>query len=558
MGTKIDSITLNIVGKNIINVAREMNLNLIKTAYSSIIREVQDASSAIMDANGEIVAQSESMPIHLNSISEAFKGCLEKYEISDIKPEDIIITNDPYYGGQHLPDIFVYTPIFYGNQLIGFTCSVGHHLDVGGGGASSLNPNANDIFSEGFVIPRLKLRGKNEWDLFKEIFSSNIRIPYITMGDLQSQLIANESGKVRILELIENYELDTILNCMNELKNYSERITRKEISKVPDGIYTAEVLMDGVNKEKEFLRIAVSIIINGSDMIVDFSGTDSQVDMMINSPLAATEAAVYTAAKCLLTSAKVPANEGCNKPIKVIVPEGSILNPLQPRPVRGRVNTANRAFDVVIKAMSIALPERVIASGFDTSLLITLSYRTDEGISIFTEPIRGGYGASYRNDGANQVGTPLDNCTNTPVEAAEQIYPFFYIKRYELLEDSSGIGKYFGSQGAIREFEILKDGVVFSFFGDRFKTSAFGLFGGGRGTCGSVKIIRNGKTTSFPTTIGTCKLEKGDLLQVVVGGGGGYGNFEERPKKYLQKDLKEERITEKLYNKLVKNVDTKD
>jgi len=543
MGTKIDSITLNIVGKSIINIAQEMNLNLIRTAYSSIIREVHDASSAILDVNGEIVAQSESIPIHLNSISKAFKE----------------FTNDPYHGGQHLSDIFIYIPIFYDNQLIGFTSSVGHHLDIGGGGASSLNPNARDIFSEGFVISRLKLKGKNEWNLFKEIFSSNIRIPHITMGDLQSQLIANELGKVRMIELIEDYGLDTILMCINELKDYSERITRKEISKIPDGIYTAEVLMDGIDEGKEFLKIVVSITINGSDMIVDFSGTDSQVDVMINSPLVATEAAVYTAAKCLLTGIRVPANEGCNKPVKVVVPEGSLLNPFSPAPVRGRVNTAHRAFDAVIKAMSSVLPERVTASGFNTTLLVTLSCKTDEGISIFTEPIRGGYGASCRNDGANQCGTPLDNCTNTPIEAAEQLYPFFRIKRYELLNDSSGIGKYIGSQGVIREFEILKDNVAFASFGDRGKTSAFGLFGGGEGSHGGFKIIRNGKTISLPM-IGLFKLKKGDLLQVIIGGGGGYGNFKERSEEYLQKDLKEGRITEKLYNKLIKNknADAKD
>jgi len=544
---KIDPITLNIVGKTLTSITQEMNINLVKTAYSSIIREVRDASSALLDTNGEIVAQAEAIPIHLNSISSAFRGCLEKHGIHDIRPDEILVTNDPYHGGQHLCDIFLYTPIFYQGKLIGFTSTVGHHLDVGGGGPSSLNPDAVDIYSEGFIIPRLKLKEEPDWNLFSEILSSNVRVPHKTMGDLKAQLVANKLGRIRLMELIKKYGLRTVLTCMEGLKSYSEQRTRKEIAKIPDGTYSAEVIMDGNRKRP--LRIKVMVEITGSDMVVDFSGTDRQVNEIINSPLAATKAAVYTAVKCLLTGASVPANEGCNKPIRIVVPKGSLLNPSAPAPVRARVNTAHRAFNAVTRAMSVVLAKRVIASGFDSTLLVTFSHESEEGISIFTEPVRGGYGASYRNDGANQCGTPLDNCANTPVEAAEQDYDFFRITKYELVKDSAGTGKYCGSQGVTREFEILKNDVTFVSFGDRCQTSAFGIFGGGDGISGCLKLIRGGKTIRLPCR-GHFELRKNDILQVMIGSGGGYGNPKQRSKEKTQRDLSEGRISERM----VKNI----
>jgi len=547
----IDPVTFSIVGKTLINIAQEMNFNLVRSAYSTIIREVRDASTGLLDANAETVTQSEAMPIHLNSISSVLRGCLEKHRIDDIRPDDVLIANDPYHGGQHLNDIFLYTPIFYKDKLIGFTSTVGHHLDVGGGGASSLNPDATDIYSEGFVIPRLRLKGKYDWNLFCEILKSNVRVPYKTMGDLRAQLAANKLGERRLVELIEKYGLSIVLACTEKLKNYSERRTRQEIAKIPDGTYSAEVPMDGSRKSrKRMLRIKVTIKVEGSNMVVDFSGTDSQVPEMINSPLVATEAAVYTATKCLLTGVSVPANEGCNKPINVVVPKGSLLNPFPPAPVRGRVNAANRALNAVIRAMADVLPKRIGASGFDTSLLLAFSYKSKEGTeSIFTEPIRGGYGANYMDDGANQCGTPLDNCTNTPVEAVEQDYNFFRIRRYELVEDSAGIGRQCGSQGAIREFEILKDGVTLVFFGDRFLTSALGIFGGGDGVSGSLTVIRDAKTIQLPSRV-RFELKRNDVVQVKIGGGGGYGDPKKRPKGKIERDLREGRISERMAKKM--------
>lgn len=365
---KIDPVTLNIVGHALISVAEEMSLALIRSSYSTIVREAKDCSTAILDAEGNIVAQAETIPMHLNSISSAFRGCAQIHKINELRANEVLITNDPYKGGQHLPDIFLFTPIHHDKTLVGFSGSVAHHLDVGGSGPGSTNPSANDIFSEGFIIPALKIELNTDFNesLFGQIFAANVKVPQKSIGDLNAQLAANRTGRNRIQELIKKYGLDLVLSCMQELMNYSERRTREEIAKIPDGIYLGEEFVEGFSEE--FFKIKVKVQIRGSDITVDFSGTDKQAKGIINAPLASTKAAVYTAMKCILTDKTVLCNEGCNRPIRIIVPYGSILNPRPPAPVRGRTNACLRVFDAIMRAFSRAVPKRVIATGINLTM----------------------------------------------------------------------------------------------------------------------------------------------------------------------------------------------
>jgi len=541
---KLDPANFNIISQAFISLTKEMNVNLIKAAYSTIIREVQDASAAFLDIEGNVIAQSSSNAIHLNSIGSAFRGCMEKHPLSEIQEDDILINNDPYHGGQHLPDIFLFSPIFYKGTLIGFAGSVGHHLDVGGGGASSLNPLATDIYSEGFVIPAIKLSHFTNFNegIFSEIFRSNVRVPQKTLGDLNAQLAANRTGIKRVLKLVEKYGVELVLEVMNEFLNYTERLTRSEIQRIPPGFFSGEEILEGDPLSNRDFKIKVTIEIRGSNIKVDFSGTDPQAKGMINAPKAATISSVHTAFKSLLTGESIPANEGCNRPIQIHIPDGTVINPYPPAPVRGRINACLRVFDVIIRALAKALPRKVIASGFNTSTLFSLGYMTKDRFEVFTEPVRGGYGAGPFNDGACQCGTPMDNCTNTPVEAIENDYTSFRLIRYELIPEFSGNGQFRGAPGARREFEILKDGVSFASFSDRHLHKPWGLFGGGEGGCGNFIVKRGNKKIKLRSH-STFNFQAGDILSVIIGGGGGYGHPKRRKKEMVLQDLIEEKIS---------------
>lgn len=540
----MDPVNFSIISQALISITKEMSVNLIRAAYSTIIREVQDASAAILDIEGNLIAQSANNAIHLNSISSAFRGCMEKYKVSEIQENDVLINNDPYHGGQHLPDIFIFSPIFHNKELAGFAGSVGHHLDVGGGGASSLNPMATDIYSEGFVIPAIKLPNFTHFNegLFSELFSANVRVPQKTLGDLNAQLAANRIGVMRVSKLVEKYSLAFIMEVMQEFLNYTEKITRSEIQKVSPGLYSGEDILEGDPLSKRDFKIKVTIEVEDSNIKVDFSGTDPQAKGMINAPKAATISSVHTAFKSLLTGDSVPANEGCNRPIQIHIPCGTILNPYPPAPVRGRINVCLRVFDAIIRALSKALPLRVIASGFNTSTLFSLSYIMKDRFEVFTEPVRGGYGAGPFNDGTCQCGTPMDNCSNTPVEAIENDYAFFRLLRYELIPEFSGYGQFRGSPGARRDFEILRDGVSFASFSDRHSHRPWGLFGGREGGCGNFIVKRGNKMIKLHSH-STFIFKAGDILSVIIGGGGGYGDPEKRKQELVLQDLIEEKIS---------------
>ena len=543
VSSQVDAVTFSIVSQGLTAIAKEMTVSLLRAAYSTVIREASDASAALLDVRGNIVAQADDMPIHLNSIAEAFRGLMTKHAVTTLEPDEILITNDPFAGGQHLNDIFIFTPIHYEGRLVAFAASVGHHLDIGGGGAGSLNPSAVDVYAEGFVIPRLRLRiGSTIQDgLFGEILAANIRVPRETLGDLNAQLAANRTGARRLERMFAKYGVETVLDCMEELLDYTERRTRDAVSRLTPGDYVGEDILDDDGLGNGPFHIRVTVRVRSDRLVVDFTGTDGQAQGYVNAPLAGTKAAVATALKDLLTGSSVPANEGCNRPFEIIVPEGTILNPHAPAPVRARVNACIRAFHAVMNALAPALPEQAIGTCQDSNVLV-FSEQSREGWRVFTEPVRGGFGAGLGNDGAVQCASPLDNCTNTPIEAGELAFGFMRIRRYELDPDSQGFGRNCGALGAVREYEILHDGVQFASFSDRHSHAPSGLFGGRSARPTRFVLLRNGEERVLPSK-GAVSLQGGDRLQVRVGGGGGYGDPRERDPALVRNDLQKERIS---------------
>lgn len=542
----IDVVTLNILSQALTSITEEMGLNLRRAAYSTIIREAMDYSTALLDIDGNLVAQSVRIPIHLLSMAMALRGCFQKHPPATIGPDDILITNDPYAGAQHLPDIFIFKPVYYQGQLIAFTGTTGHHLDVGGGGVGSMNASATDIYQEGFRIPSVKVSISRDLNggLFEQIFAANIRDPYQTIGDLYAQLAANRTGEERLNELVQKYGLEIVWDGMAEVLNYAERRSREEITKVPDGAYKGFDYMDSDVFDDVPLRIEVTVYVQGDQIVVDFEGTVSQAKGPVNAPFTATVSAAQTAVKSVLTDQTVPPNSGCFRPIEVRAPYGSLLNPKPPAPVRARVNTACRAFTAVMRAFAQVIPERVISSGFETTTAIHFALLRDGRYHLFTEPLRAGYGASDRNDGVDMVSTSMSNCANTPVEAAEISTPFLRLQRYDLIQDSGGAGRHRGGFGARREYEILEDGVEFTCFADRHKLRPWGIFGGQEGTTGRLIVRRNDEEIRLQP-LDRFELRKDDVLVAETGGGGGYGNPRERDRELVRRDLREERISRK-------------
>ncbi|OGP96732.1 MAG: hypothetical protein A2157_04475 [Deltaproteobacteria bacterium RBG_16_47_11] len=541
---KIDLVNLNILGHAFIAIAAEMGENLVRSAYSTIIREARDSSTALMDHEGRLVSQAQYIPIHMNSFPTLFEFLKRKYLLSEIKPGDAFLSNDPYQGGQHLNDIILITPIFHKDRLIGFSGSIGHHADIGGAAAGPY-AGATDNYQEGFRIPLVKFNVQRDWKrpkgLLREFLGNNVRIPEMVLGDIDAQLAANRSGEIRLQALIDKYGLNLVLIAMEEFMNYSERLMRDAIEKVPDGEYDGEDCVDSDVFSEEPLVVRAKVIIRGSEITVDLSKSDLQARGMMNCTLAGTIAAVYGLIKNVL-GRDIPPNDGCFRPIRVIVPEGTFLNPRFPAPVRARASAYYRVYDALMLAFSKILPQAVVTSGHDTVNGIAFARLGKDRFRVSIEVIGGGNGAGHLSDGADGVDGPLSNCGNIPIEAFEHDYPFIRNLRYEIIQDSGGPGKQRGGLGVRRVFEVIDDKVTFSGYSDRFKFRPWGLFGGRPGAPSSFYVVRGVEKIPLPSKA-NFNFKQGDRFVIEVAGGGGYGPPSEREKEEVIQDLIEGRIS---------------
>jgi N-methylhydantoinase B len=517
-----------IVTQALLAAAHEMGVKLIRSAHSPIVREAQDCSAAIINSSGQVVAQAELTAIQLGSISQTLAPCLQRFPPRTLREGDFYISNDPYNMGQHVQDIFIFSPVFYKGELLGFTASVVHHIDLGGG-APGLNPNASDVHQEGIIFPPSRYNFARDWSggPLEQLVAANVRMPEATIGDIYAQFAANSIGGKRLVALADRYGAGFIRAAMDEMLNYSERRVRAAISRLPDGIYTAESAIedDGIGDVPICIRGKVQV--EGEILNISFEGTDPQVATNINCPLASTVAAAVACAKSVLTGEDIPFNDGAARVIKVDAPEGSVLNPRRPAPVRARLLASHRVFNTVMKALGQATPENVIAEGFDTTTPICFSRLENKGYNIYLEILGGGYGAAHGSDGCDGVDCPLSNCSNIPIESIEMDYPFLRVEEYALLPGSGGRGKHRGGLGFSRSYRILKDGVTFSTYSDRFVLPAQGIFGGEAGAEASITVLRDGEAIALKSKCGF-SLMRDDLVVVRTGGGGGYGNPDER------------------------------
>jgi N-methylhydantoinase B len=505
------------------SVAEEMGVVLCRTGYSPNIKERRDFSCAVFDAQGRMIAQAAHIPVHLGSMPMSVQEGIRSFTFV---PGDMVILNDPYRGGTHLPDITLIAPVFIqkrgGEDLFGFVASRAHHSDVGGMSPGSM-PLSEEIYQEGVIIPPLKImEGGVENQALMQLLLANVRTPEERIGDLRAQMSSNHKGIERMQILVERYGDEEVGYYMQGLLAYAERMTRRLLDDLPDGEYAFRDYMDNDGITSEPVEIAVKISIRGDEAIVDFSGSSPQSKGSINAVYAITLSAVYYVFRALI-GLDIPSNSGCLAPIHMIVPEGSIVNAKHPAPVAGgNVETSQRIVDVLLGALAQAVPDRVPAASQGTMNNLSIGGWDPErqrGYAYY-ETIGGGMGARPDRDGVDAIHTHMTNTMNTPVEALEFAYPF-RVRRYGIRRGSGGDGRFRGGDGIFREIELLRDATV-TILSDRRQFSPFGLMGGEPGRPGRNVLIRGEEEREMPGKV-ALQARKGDVISIQTPGGGGYG-----------------------------------
>lgn len=541
---ELDPITLEVIKNALDSIGDEMALTVVRSAYSGIIRDGLDFSTALCDDQGQILSQGVTTPLHLGSFPDALANLLTTYQ-GRIDPEDVFIFNDPYgSGGIHLPDIYVIKPVFVQAALQGFACTVAHQTDIGGLVPGSNSIHSSEIFQEGLCLPTLKLydRGRLNESIWA-IIRKNVRVPELVMGDLRAQLAATAVGEKSFLGLLEEYGVDELKYYLNGLISQTERQVRSEILAMPDGVYQFTDYIDGLGEDPEPIRIQVALTICGETMIVDFEGTSGQVKAGINSPLPFTKSAAYVAIRCVL-GADLPNNSGCFRPIVIRAPKGTIVNPRDHAACAVRGITGFRITDAVLGALAHVAPDRIPADGEGGSSLITIGGYHDHEPFVYVESMMGTWGGRPNRDGCDGAPHPAANQTNQPIEMIEATLPL-RIERYGLVPDSGGPGKFRGGLALIREWRILADDAVLAMRSDKRRFPPYGLHGGKCGT-GSLNVVNpglgNGRVLPVLPMEGVI-LQKGDLFRHIMPGGGGWGDPLERDPTLVLRDVIDEKLT---------------
>jgi N-methylhydantoinase B len=498
-----------------------MGTVLRKTSYSSNIKERRDYSCAIYDASGQTIAMGDHMPVHLGAMPMAVSSVLRSMQV---RKGDVIIVNDPFLGGTHLPDITAVRGVFLGasSRPEFYVANRAHHADVGGMSPGSMGL-AREIYQEGIRIPPVRLVAQDKLDnQLLDLIVLNVRTPEERRGDIMAQLMSLDRAAQGLSHIHAVWGMERVNALSTALLDYSERRLRAAISGIPDGTYTFEDWIDNDGTNRMPLRIAVSISIRESSAIVDFTGSALQASGPVNANLAVATAAVAYVFRCLIPD-DVPFTEGLFRPLRIIAPEGTIVNAKAPAAMAaGNVETSQRITDVVIGALSIALPDRVSAASAGTMTNFTFGgwdpFR--QAPFAYYETIAGGQGASTQFSGLSATHSHMTNSWNTPVEAFERLYPV-RIDRYQIRTNSSGSGNKRGGNGIIRSFKFLTPAHA-TVLADRHLRGPYGLCGGGPGKPGATSFLRRGEVTRLPGKT-TIQLRSNDVVRLETPGGGGFG-----------------------------------
>ena len=524
-------------------IADELALIIMRTAYSSIVRDAMDYSTAVCDAAGATLAQGLTTPLHLGSFYDAMTNLIASYA-GRIYEGDVFIFNDPYLAaGQHLPDVYVVRPVFVDGTLEAWSTTVAHQNDIGGMVPGSNSIGSTEIYQEGLRLPVLKLveRGVEQTAIW-DIISANVRVPDKVLGDIRAQVSACFVGEKELSALFRKYGAPTLRRVFAEIHDYAERLTRAEFSEIPDGVYEFSNHIDGIGADPEPIAFHVKLTIRGDEAIVDFTGTSAQVKGGINSPIPFTKAAAYTALRSVLKS-EIPNAQGFTRAITVIAPSGSIANPVSPAACGARGITGFRMIDCLMGALAQAVPDRVPADGNGGATLPSIGGIHNGRAFVFVETMMGTTGGTPAHDGLEGVAHLGANQSNIPIEMIEAEHPL-RIERYALVPDSGGPGKYRGGLSMVREFRLLADEAVLTVRSDKRRFPPYGLHGGHAGApCWNV-VNPDGDAQVLPTLFkDVFTLRRGDVFRHTLAGGGGHGSPLERDPALVLRDFVQERVS---------------
>jgi N-methylhydantoinase B len=544
-------VTASVIGGSLRSIAVEMGYRLARMSYSSIIRESEDFGCAICDERGrQLCESSQSTPLQSGPIPGYIRGIERRFaELGDAwEPGDVVVHNHPYYGASHEPDVGFCVPIFVGGELVGFSVTTAHHLDLG-----ALTPgscgivDAGDAYAEGILLNAVKVeeRGRRV-DSAWRIIADNTRIPHLVVGDMGAQVAAAKLGAERFVALVDRFGLETVRAASEQLMDHSERMLRQRIQALPDGTYEAEGTFDGFLDHPDAsyrnLKIRVALTVSGSDLHVDLAGTSPQVDLPINMPFEGTVdiAVLLTLRSILLDSdrhAHVDTNAGLFRPITISAPEGSLANPRFPAPTIARFCPGNVIADTVMRALAPIVPDNVSA-GVGNLKVVAYSGASEGRPWVYMDIVEGSYGGRQGKDGLDAVDTLYANTRNNPIEDIESHYPL-RVTRYELRGDGAGPGRWRGGLGSIRDIAFLEDGG-FSLEGDGNAVAPPGLFGGEEGRPGEV-VLNPGTEGErpLPSKLPYTRARAGDVLRLVGPCGGGYGDPAERDPEAERRDAED-------------------
>jgi N-methylhydantoinase B len=539
----VDPITFAVIKNALDTIADDMAYAVMRTARSPIVRDVLDYSVTLCDRHGRILSQAKTVALHLGAVPDAMDVVMERFG-DGLTAGDVVVLNDPYAGGMHLPDIFMFKPVFLGERLSGFMVVIAHHCDVGGRVPGSNASDSTEIFQEGLRIPPMKLfeAGRPNHTLFS-LIRANVRLPDLVIGDLDAQHATCSLGERDFLRLAERHGIETLEAYFDRLIDYGEALTRKAIASWPDGTYRFTDFIDGDGFSLDPIPICCAVTVAGDHLHVDFAGSSPQVRGAINSTFSFVKSSTYLTVRCALDH-EVPNNAGVYRCITVTAPEGSILNPRMPAPVAARALTGYRVVDTVMGALAQIVPHKVMAAGEGGNTVVAIGGYQGEAREpfILVDMINGAWGGRADQDGIEGVTNPSQNMSNLPVETLESRYPI-RVESYGLRPDSGGAGQFRGGLGLTRSYRLLADEAVLQMRADRTDHRPYGLFGGGPGAASRNFIAEPGEDPKpLPGKV-TLRISRGTLVRHDQAGGGGYGPASARDPGRIRADVADGKVS---------------
>lgn len=550
----IDPINRRIIGGSLINICDEMGHKLTRMSYSSIIRESEDFGCALLDEQGRQLCETDSTPLQMGPIPAYVRGVIDLLEERNetFEEGDVILHNDPYHGASHSPDFGVIVPVFRDGDLTAFSVTTAHHLEIGADKPGTCIIETVDSYSEALRLDALKIiKGGERNETAWQMIADNIRTPDMVMGDIEAQISAARVGAKRLADLFDDHGHETVKIAGQALMNYSERMLRTEIRKLPDGTYSADGYIDGYldseyDNEKDIF-LAVDLEVDGEDITVDLSRCDAQLDNKpINMPFegAVIPAVVLVIRSTLLDTEEfemVPQNDGITRPVSVHAPKGSIANPRFPAPTIARFTPGNRIADLTLKALTEVVPEKTCAGIGNLKVSTNSGITEDDEYWVYMDISSGSYGARPNKDGLDAVDTLYANTRNNPIEDIESHYPL-RVSRYELREDEEGAGEYRGGYGPIRELQYLSDGRM-SIEGDGSKYPPWGNAGGEDGSPGTLLVEGDIDESTPRSKMSNKPIENGQRVTLIGPCGGGWGDPLDRDPEKVRADVRDDLVS---------------